>query len=88
MERTRFLNEEEKCELISALANAKVNNTKKAKAFKGDADNAHHTEDRNDLFATGERYEVWAQLDEVLVEAIRDNKIVVVCDGEDRQRDE
>jgi hypothetical protein len=66
MKKIRFLNDEEKCELISALANAKVNNTKKAKAFKGDADSAHHPEDKADLAATGERFEMWAQLDEAL----------------------
>ena len=83
MERTRFLNDEEKCELISALANAKVNNAKKAKAFKGDADSAHHREDKADLYATSERFDMWAQLDESLIEAIRNNQIVVACDGEE-----
>jgi hypothetical protein len=83
MERIRFLNDEEKCELISALANAKVNNTKKAKAFKGDADSAHHPEDKADLAATGERFEMWAQLDESLIEAIRNNEIVVSTEADE-----
>lgn len=82
MERTRFLNDEEKCELISALANARVNNAKKAKAFKGDADGAHHPEDKADLYATSERFDMWAQLDESLIEAIRNNQIIVACNEE------
>lgn len=82
MSRTRILNEEEKCELISALANAKVNNQKKAKAFKGDSDSAHHREDISCLFETSERFEMWAQLDESIIEAIRDGKLVMVCDDE------
>lgn len=80
MERTRLLNDTEKCELISALANARVNNAKKAKAFKGDSDSAHHPEDKSVLFETAERFDVWAQLDESLIEAIRNNQIVIVSD--------
>ena len=80
---TRNLNEKEKCELISALANARVNNSKKAKAFKGDADNAHHSEDKADLYATAERSDMWAQLDEALIEAIRNNQIVIIDEDED-----
>lgn len=82
MPRTRILNEEEKCELISALANAKVNNTKKAKAFKGDSDSAHHPEDKSVLFETGERFELWAQLDESLIDAIRDGRLVMLAAAE------
>ena len=77
MERTRILNEQEKCELISALANARVNNNKKAKTFKTAAQDAHHREDAADLSATAERFDLWAQLDESLIEAIRENKIVI-----------
>ena len=80
MPKTRILNEEEKCELINALACAKVNNAKKAKAFKGDSDSAHHQEDNSVLFETGERFELWAQLDEALIEAIRDGKLVMLED--------
>ncbi len=80
MPKTRILNDQEKCELISALANAKVNNTKKAKAFKGDSDSAHHQEDKSVLFETGERFELWAQLDEALIEAIRDGRLVMLED--------
>lgn len=83
MPRTRILNEEEKCELISALANAKVNNQKKAKAFKGDSDSAHHREDISCLFETSERFEMWAQLDESIIEAIRDGKLVMVSEDEE-----
>ena len=78
MQRTRILNEEEKCELISALANARVNNNKKAKNFKGAAQDAHHREDAADLSATADRFELWGQLDESLIEAIRGNLIVVI----------
>ena len=53
------MNEEEKCELISALANARVNNNKKAKTFKSAAQDAHHKEDTVDLSATAERFEMW-----------------------------
>jgi hypothetical protein len=83
MAKTRILNEEEKCELISALANAKVNNQKKAKAFKGDSDSAHHREDISCLFETSERFEMWAQLDESIIEAIRDGKLVMILEDEE-----
>lgn len=83
MTNTRVLNEEEKCELISALANARVNNAKKAKAFKNDADGAHHREDVVDLNATAERFNMWTQLDESLIELIRDGRIVIVEDGDE-----
>ena len=83
MPRTRILNEEEKCELISALANARVNNNKKAKTFKGAAQDAHHREDAADLSATADRFELWAQLDESLIEAIRENRIVITDEEED-----
>lgn len=83
MTNTRVLNEEEKCELISALANARVNNAKKAKAFKNDADGAHHREDVVDLNATAERFTMWTQLDESLIELIRDGRIVIVEDGDE-----
>ena len=83
MTKTRPLNEEEKCELISALANAKVNNSKKAKAFKGDSDNAHHPEDKSVLYETAERHEMWAQLDESFIEAIRAGKLVMVSEDEE-----
>ena len=83
MAKTRVLNDTEKCELISALANAKVNNTKKAKAFKSDADGAHHREDVADLSATAERFDMWAQLDESLIELIRDGRLVII--GEDEE---
>lgn len=85
MPRTRILNEEEKCELISALANAKVNNQKKAKAFKGDSDSAHHQEDRSCLFETSERFEMWAQLDESIIEAIRDGRLVMISEDEEEE---
>ena len=88
MERTRFLNDEEKRELINALANAKVNNTKKAKAFKGDADSAHHPEDKADLLATSERYDLWAQLDNALIEAIGADKMIAICDDAERDDEE
>lgn len=83
MTKTRVLNEQEKCELISALANARVNNAKKAKAFKNDADGAHHREDVADLNATAERFNMWTQLDESLIELIRDGRIVIVEDGDE-----
>ena len=82
MPRTRILNEQEKCELISALANARVNNNKKAKTFKSAAQDAHHREDTVDLSATADRFEMWAQLDESLIEAIRDGRIRII-DEED-----
>ena len=83
MTKTRVLNEQEKCELISALANARVNNAKKAKAFKNDADGAHHREDVVDLNATAERFNMWTQLDESLIELIRDGRLVII--GEDEE---
>ncbi len=83
MEKVRVLNEQEKCELINALANARVNNAKKAKAFKGDSDSAHHPEDKTVLFETGERFELWMQLDESLIELIRDGRIVIIEESED-----
>ena len=83
MPRTRILNEEEKCELISALANARVNNNKKAKTFKSAAQDAHHREDTADLSATADRFEMWAQLDESLIEAIRDGRIRIIDEEEE-----
>ena len=83
MSRTRILNEQEKCELISALANARVNNGKKAKNFKSAAQDAHHKVDASCLADTTERSEMWAQLDESLIEAIRNNRIVITCDAEE-----
>ena len=85
MPKTRVLNDTEKCELISALANARVNNTKKAKAFKGDSDSAHHPEDKSVLYETGERFEMWAQLDEGFIELIRDGKLLILEDNEDEE---
>lgn len=82
MPNIRMLMEEEKCELISALANAKVNNAKKAKTMRGAADDAVHAEDRADLSATAERFELWGQTDEALIELIRDGRVVVLEDGE------
>lgn len=79
----RSLNEEEKCELISALANARVNNNKKAKTFKGAAQDAHHKEDTADLSATAERFEMWGELDESLIEAIREGRLIIIGDTED-----
>ena len=79
----RMLNEQEKCELISALANARVNNNKKAKTFKSAAQDAHHREDTADLSATADRFEMWAQLDESLVEAIRDGRIRIIDEEEE-----
>lgn len=81
--KVRILNEEEKCELISALANAKQNNAKKSKAFKGDAEGAHHREDVVDLTATSERFDMWAQLDESLIELIREGRLVVLGEKEE-----
>ena len=83
MANVRILNEEEKCELINALAVAKVNNVKKAKSFRTDANGAHHREDVQDLIATADRNEMWAQLDESLIELIRDGRIVIVEDGDE-----
>ena len=83
MPRTRMLNEQEKCELISALANARVNNNKKAKTFKSAAQDAHHREDTADLSATADRFEMWAQLDESLIEAIRDGRIRIIDEEEE-----
>ena len=88
MLKTRILNDEEKCELISALANARVNNNKKAKTFKNAAQDAHHREDAADLSATADRYELWGQLDESLIEAIRDNKIVIAVEDEEGDGEE
>lgn len=85
MTKTRELNNEEKCELISALSNAAQNNRKKSKTFKNAAEDAIHREDTQDLAATADRFELWGQLDESLVEAIRDGKLVMLIeeDGED-----
>ena len=85
MPRTRILNEEEKCELISALGNARVNNNKKAKTFKSAAQDAHLKEDTIDLSATAERFEMWGQLDESLIEAIRENRIRIVDEEDDEE---
>ena len=79
----RSLNEEEKCELISALANARINNNKKAKTFKSAAQEAHHKEDAADLDATAERFDMWAKLDESLIEAIREGRLIIIGDIED-----
>ena len=79
---TRVLNVEEKCELISALANAKVNNSKKAKNFRSASQDAHHKRDAADLAATAERYEMWAQLDEALIDAIANGQIFIEAEEE------
>lgn len=79
---TRVLNVEEKCELISALANAKVNNSKKAKNFRSASQDAHHKQDAADLAATAERYEMWAQLDEALIDAIANGQIFIEAEEE------
>lgn len=79
---TRVLNVEEKCELISALANAKVNNSKKAKTFRSASQDAHHKQDAADLAATAERYEMWAQLDEALIDAIANGQIFIEAEEE------
>ena len=79
---TRGLNVEEKCELISALANARVNNSKKAKNFRSASQDAHHKQDAADLAATAERYEIWAQLDEALIDAIANGQIFIEAEEE------
>jgi hypothetical protein len=79
---TRVLNVEEKCELISALANARVNNSKKAKNFRSASQDAHHKQDAADLAATAERYEMWAQLDEALIDAIANGQIFIEAEEE------
>lgn len=78
MTNTRELNNEEKCELISALSNAAQNNRKKSKTFKNAAEDANHREDAADLSATSERFELWGQLDESLIEAIREGRVVII----------
>lgn len=83
MTNVRELNNEEKCELISALANAAQNNRKKSKTFKGAAEDANHREDAVDLSATSERFELWGQLDESLIEAIRDGRVVILKEDEE-----
>lgn len=83
MENTRILNNEEMCELISSLACASQNNRKKAKSFKSAASDAHHQEDRADLDATAERFDMWAKLDESMIELIRDGRLVIICEGEE-----
>jgi hypothetical protein len=60
-----------------------VNNTKKAKAFKGDSDSARHPEDKSVLYETGERFEMWAQLDEGFIELIRSGRLVIIDEGEE-----
>lgn len=82
MPNTRVLNVEEKCELISALANARVNNSKKAKNFRSASQDAHHKQDAADLAATAERYEMWAQLDEALIDAIANGQIFIEAEEE------
>ena len=84
----RFLNNEEKCELINALAIAKTNNSKKAKQFRSAAEAAHHAEDVADLNATAERNEMWAQLDEAIITAIRDGNVVFAVDECDDECEE
>lgn len=83
MENVRNLNDEEKCELISALANATVNNQKKSKNYKSAAKEAVHQEDCADLDATAERFDMWSKLDESMIELIRDGRIVIICEGEE-----
>lgn len=78
MENVRALNQEEMCEITNALKNAAVNNRKKFKAFKGDAECAHHAEDRIDLNNTADRYDIWAKLDDSLCEAIIEGKLVMI----------
>ena len=82
MPNTRGLNVEEKCELISALANAKVNNSKKAKNFRSASQDAHHKQDAADLAATAERYEMGAQLDEARSDAIANGQIFIEAEEE------
>lgn len=82
MPNTRPLNVEEKCELISALANATVNNSKKAKNFRNASQDAHHKQDAADLAATAERNEMWAQLDEALIDAITNGMLRIIDEGE------
>ena len=84
MTNVRELNNEEKCELISALANAAQNNRKKAEIFKSAAEKALHREDAADLLATGERYEMWGQIDWNMIVTIREGRVVIVIeDGDD-----
>ena len=83
MTNTRELNNEEKCELISALSNAAQNNRKKSKTFKGAAEDAIHREDAADLAATADRFELWGQLDESLIDAIRDGRVVIIIEEDE-----
>ena len=80
---TRELNNEEKCELISALSNAAQNNRKKSKTFKSAAEDANHREDAADLSATSERFEMWGQLDESLIDAIRAGRVVIIIEEDE-----
>ena len=83
MTNTRELNNEEKCELISALSNAAQNNRKKAETFKSAAEDANHREDAADLSATSERVEMWGQLDESLIDAIRAGRVVIIIEEDE-----
>ena len=83
MTNTRELNNEEKCELISALSNAAQNNRNKAKTFKSAAEDAYHRADARDLRATSERFELWGQLDECLIAAIREGRVVIIIEEDE-----
>lgn len=83
MTNVRELNNEEKCELISALANAAQNNRKKAETFKIAAEDAYHRADARDLGATSERFELWGQYDEILIGAIRGGRVVILKEDEE-----
>ena len=82
MAKTRVLNDTEKCELINARALAKINNSRHETECRVDAEAAQHSAVKSGLISSADRYMIWGELDEKLIEAIRNGKLVILEDDE------
>ena len=82
MAKTKVLNDTEKCELINALALARVNNSRHETECRNDAEAAQHGAVKSGLLSSADRYKMWGELDERLIEAIRNGKLVILDDDE------
>lgn len=84
MAKTRKLTAQEKHELIYALSIARNNNNRHARECLKEASHAQETGAKSFEFLAGEseRYEMWADLDEVLQELVSLGRIVILEDEE------
>lgn len=83
MTNTRELNNEEKCELISALSNAAQNNNRHVAECLKEASSSEDEQIFANLTAEATRYKKWESIDKSLVDAIREGRVVIIIEGDE-----